>query len=412
MTPAPRADTFAGPARGRPLRIALVIERFAPGTGGVENVAWRVAHELARGGLDVSVLAREVAAEAAVDAIAESRPGVLRLRAPRAWQPLRVLAFSAAAARAAREGRFDVVHAFSRTRHQHLYRAGGGSHADYLEGNHGALGRSLRQLSPRHRVLLDLERAVFRDPSQRIQCASHALARRLQERHGIAPERLFVLPNAVDADRFGSDAALAAGARLRRELDPSARCVFLLPGSGWRRKGLTTLLEALALRPDPGLRVWVAGRDDPRPWRAAAARRGDADRVRFLGPRNDMPAVYAAADAVVLPTRYDPFANVTLEAAAAGRAVVTTAANGASEWLGNDVLVLRSARDARALARAMDALVDPDRRRALGARARRRAQALDWASHAGALVEEYERIVRTRRTRAPASPPAEAVTAP
>ena len=76
MTPAPRADTFAGPARGRPLRIALVIERFAPGTGGVENVAWRVAHELARGGLDVSVLAREVAAEAAVDAIAAIQNGL------------------------------------------------------------------------------------------------------------------------------------------------------------------------------------------------------------------------------------------------------------------------------------------------------------------------------------------------
>ena len=49
-----------------------------------------------------------------------------------------------------------------------------------------------------------------------------------------------------------------------------------------------------------------------------------------------MPHVYAAADVFLLPTLYDPFANVTLEALAAGLPVITSAQNGASEIMDNE----------------------------------------------------------------------------
>jgi len=366
-----------------------LIERFIPAAGGVENFAWHVAHELLRQGEEVSVVAR------ASDP--SSEVPVEPLRVPTAWQPARVLAFTSGAARRVRSKPFEVVHSFARTHFQDLYRAGGGSHHDYLRRNHLGASLSLRHFSPRHRVLLALEERVFRRSNQRIQCASRLVADALQRDHGVDPSRILLLPNAVHAEDFSNPRARADGLRLRAQLDPEAERIWLLAGSGWRRKGLETALKALARNGDEGARLWVAGRDDPSPWRRKASALGITDHVRFLGLRSDMPAVYAAADAAILPTRYDPFANATLEAAAAGLPIVTTAANGASEWLASDAFVIAEPHDDQAFASALSALTDVDSRLARGERLAQRAREFDFPSHVRALRAEYSAIVERRR---------------
>jgi UDP-glucose:(heptosyl)LPS alpha-1,3-glucosyltransferase len=435
-----RADTFLLLSRGIDLRIAIVIERFVPDGGGVENVAWQVAHGLARAGEQVTIVCREahLATPAPSGFVprrtpaeptgSEARPSGERerdaphraarhvegtltlhpLRTPRVWQPIRVLGFSRGASRAIRtRPGFDVVHSFSRTLHQDLYRAGGGSHADYLDRNHDGLGRRVRGFSPRHRVLLEIERRVFADPSQRIQCASRLVADSLIARHGVASERIWLQPNGVDLARYASPAARAAGRALREELNtevPEEQSagpggLWLFPASGWRRKGLETLLRALGRTRQPSTRVWVVGRDSASAWQGRAVTLGVADRVRFLGPRSDLEVLYHAVDGMVLPTRYDPFANVTLEAAAAGLPIITTRANGAAEWLRDAVRTIAEPADADALAAALDALADPTARAELGTRAARQAAAFDWAFHIDALRQEYARIAASRPHR-------------
>lgn len=381
------------------LRIAIIVERFAPNAGGVENVAWQVAHELERVGEDVTVFTRNAERDVEQTGSALPRVTVQSIRVPAAWQPLRVVAFSRASANATRRGAFDVVHSFSRTRFQNLYRAGGGSHRDYLRRSHSPAGALLRQFSPRHRVLLSIEARVFSDPTQRIQCASRLVADALVADHDVSPERILLLPNAVDAERYGSPAALEAGRRLRVELDPEAERIWLFPASGWRRKGLPVVFEALSRIRDPGLRLWIAGRDDSRPWRKTASGLGIADRVRFLGPRNDLEVVYGAVDGMVLPTRYDAFANVTLEAAASGLPIITTRSNGAAEWLEGAVSLLESTNDPVALAQAFAPFADLERRRNLGQRAREMARRLDWERHVSRLRDEYRRIMDARTDR-------------
>jgi UDP-glucose:(heptosyl)LPS alpha-1,3-glucosyltransferase len=102
---------------------------------------------------------------------------------------------------------------------------------------------------------------------------------------------------------------------------------------------------------------------------------------------------------MVLPTRYDAFANVTLEAAATGLPIVTTRSNGAAEWLEGGITLLDDANDPDSLARAFALLADPERRRDLGGRARKMARRLDWAQHVSRLRDEYRRIVRSRLDR-------------
>ncbi len=364
-----------------------MVERLVPGVGGVENVAWTVAHALAADDLHVHVLAREASPDAKVP--------VRALAVPRAWQPLRVLAFSRAAARAAAEGGFDVVHSFTRTLHQDVYRAGGGSHADYLARRPGALARKLRRFSPRHATLLWIEARVFADARQLIQCNSEMVRGEIRRRYGVADERLVLVRNPVDTERFSPQRRTTLGA-------PGP--VWLFVGAGYPRKGLDTALRALASARAPDAALWVAGRDANAPWQALANRLGVGDRVRFLGPGAPLETLYSSADALLLPTRYDAFANVCLEAAASGIPVVTSGANGAAELVrpgadatsGGDPpgIVVEDPEDVAGFARALDVLSAPDVRARMGRAARAVAERHTLAAHVAALRALYARVRR------------------
>jgi len=378
------------------VKIALVVERFRPAAGGVENVAWSVAHGLAAAGNEVVVLARETDPAA--------RIATQRLAVPRSWQPLRVLAFSHAARRATVRLRPDVVHSFARTLHQDVYRAGGGSHADYLERRHGATGGRLRRLSPRHATLLWIESRIFADPFQLVQCNSEMVRREIRRRYHLSDERLCVTPNPVDLERFRPEH------RVPLEVEGP---VWLFVGAGFVRKGLDTAIRAFSAAGASRAELWVVGRDEPAPYRALARRLGVAERVRFLGARDDLATLYASAAALVLPTRYDAFSNVCLEAAASGIPVLTSGANGAAELIrpapaleaaaahdapatGPDPagFVVEDPEDVAGFAKALDALASPELRVRLGRAARAVAERHSLSAHLTALRDLYTRVRR------------------
>jgi len=358
------------------MRIALVIERFEPDTGGAETSAWNIAHGLARGGDEVHVVARR----------GRDSPSLQlhRVRVPAAWQPLRVLAFSQAAARVVRRSQADCCLSFSRTLHQDVYRAGGGSHADYMKRRYGA--RSLlRRLSPRHAILLAIERRIFRDPRQRVIAISRMVEAEIRGRYGVAGDRCAVVYNGVDLERFHPKHRAGSGQRLRNEFGVGPVPVWLFAGSGFARKGIDTALRALANDGTGETLLWVAGRDDPRPWQRVAKKLGVAHRVRFLGFRRDIENVYAAADALLLPTRYDAFGNACLEAAATGLPVVTSGAAGAAELFRGLGGVVEDPEDAAGFAAVLKLLADAPTRERVGAAARHVAEAYGWDTQVAVL---------------------------
>jgi glycosyltransferase involved in cell wall biosynthesis len=120
-------------------------------------------------------------------------------------------------------------------------------------------------------------------------------------------------------------------------------------------------------------------------------------RVRFVGFREDMSPVYAAMDvAVHASTSPEPFGLVIVEAMAMGRPVIASDAGGPREILEDGVTGLLSpVANSKALAeRIALLLVDPERRRALGAAARKRVEAAFSAEVMTTRVEEvYRQIV-------------------
>jgi glycosyltransferase involved in cell wall biosynthesis len=147
----------------------------------------------------------------------------------------------------------------------------------------------------------------------------------------------------------------------RAELDtPAGATVLLALSRLHEKKGLDILLRALAEL--PGCVAWIAG-DGPLEGdlKALAAGLGVADRTRFLGWRNDRGALLRAADVCVLPSRWEPFGTVMLEAWAAGTPLVAAASQGPSALIedgANGLLV--PVDDAAALAAAVRRLMaDP-----------------------------------------------------
>ncbi|MGH7356133.1 MAG: glycosyltransferase family 4 protein [Candidatus Rokuibacteriota bacterium] len=240
----------------------------------------------------------------------------------------RALALAIAARLAVRDGGWDVVQSHERTLRQDVYRAGEGCHLGYL----AALGRSGGRFA-RHRVVIGLERRVF-DATPQIVAISEAGRAEIARLYGVPDARLAVVYNGVDLERFHPRNRQARRDAARVEAGvPAGVWVALFVGSGFERKGLATAVEGFARFGDRASRLVVLGRGNTRPYRALAARLGVGERVHWLAPRPDIERWYAAADALVLPTRYEPFGNVHLEALASGLPVITTSRAGGAEAL-------------------------------------------------------------------------------
>jgi glycosyltransferase involved in cell wall biosynthesis len=220
---------------------------------------------------------------------------------------------------------------------------------------------SRRELAPdKTNAQLWLQRQAYRCAHAVVANSSAAAA--LLRREGISGARIRVIPNGV-----------AGGSHARREWRPIR--ALLTVANLRREKAHEILLDAVArLAPaHPDLRVRVAG-DGPRAaeLRALAATLGIADRVSFLGHRDDVDALLAEADVFVLPSRSEAFPNSVVEAMAAGLPVVATTVGGLPELVqpGRTGLLVPPD-DGAALARAIASLIaHPERARALGDTAR------------------------------------------
>lgn len=214
--------------------------------------------------------------------------------------------------------------------------------------------------------------------------------------------RLECLGNGIELERF--DPTRVDGSATRRALGLAPSDVlFLSAGRLVAEKGFVELFEAAAAARarDPRIRLVVAGPVDSErtgALPAAVVAQARANGVLILGERADMPALYAAADVVVLASWREGLPRVLMEGAAMARPLLATAARGCTEIVRSGLGVVVPVRDARALAEAMLALAaDPARRAAMGAAAR--ADALvrfDLGRVVARVAEVYDELLNRR----------------
>ena len=386
------------------MRIGLIRRRHAL-AGGAEQTVARLAGEFAVRGHTVTVVAERWAAQLPVGV---SQHVVPVLPGPEA---LRVLLFGLRAVREARDLTAEVVLTLDRTPGADVFRAGDGCHRAWLEARARALGfqARLREIvNPLHRAILWLERRLLEaDDPPWVIANSRMVRGDLLRYYRVPAERITVIYNGVDPDYFRPPTA-AQRASARNALNfATGDVVLLLVGSGFLRKGVASLVRAAGIIharvPGTRVRVLVVGRGQPRPYlRLAREIRLPQDVVRFLGPISDVVPVYHAADVFVLPSLYDPCANVCLEAMAAGIPVVTSAANGAAELVERTTAdaILRDPLDVAGLADRIAPLLDADARRARGEAGRAVAGGLSHQRMVEETALVCERARDERRSRA------------
>ena len=109
---------------------------------------------------------------------------------------------------------------------------------------------------------------------------------------------------------------------------------LLFAGHNYRRKGLDFLLKALSTYSKTGWRLTVVGKESSlSPWKRLANRLNISGKVYFAGEQKSLIPFYQQTDTLIVPSLYDPFANVTVEALAMGNFVISSPHNGGKEVL-------------------------------------------------------------------------------
>jgi D-inositol-3-phosphate glycosyltransferase len=258
------------------------------------------------------------------------------------------------------------------------------------------------------RRLADLEPSTRLDEEERLVAqvdglvsASVVERRALVSDYGADPERATVIPCGVDTVLFRPGAREEARARIGADATP----LVLYVGRIAPVKGLETLLDAVAerCRARPPVRLLIVGgeADEPVVGHEAEIRQrveelGLRDVVRFVGaqPQDVLRDFYVAADVTVLPSYYESFGMVALEAMACGSPVIGSRVGGLATTVRDGVTgFLVPDGDAEALAERLDALLeDEDLRFRLGREGVQWAARHRWPCVAEAVCREYARL--------------------
>jgi len=227
-----------------------------------------------------------------------------------------------------------------------------------------------------------------------------SIATLLEHQEGVARSRIAVVPNFVDDAAFEPvDNAWVAGMRGRFGVAPDAIVIGIVANLHPVKNHALLLRAAATLTPRwPGLRLLIVGEGKCRPaLEALAAELNISERITFTGHLPQHPSPHHLFDISVLTSREEGLPNSIIEAMAAGRPVVATAVGGVPDAIEHgESGYLVSPDDHAALADALDALLlDPERRRRLGAAAQSHAERRFRATQVlPLLVELYGRLAQ------------------
>jgi glycosyltransferase involved in cell wall biosynthesis len=253
-----------------------------------------------------------------------------------------------------------------------------------------------------YKLIMFLERRIYRSSNVRLIAVSSHVAAQLKSYFQC--DAVCVIPNAVDTVRFTPQARIEKRNESRRSFSYDERdFVLLLIGNDWKKKGLDSLLRALAQLATFPLRLLVVGSDNPGLYRQSINQFGLQHRVRFEKPSPDVVSFYAAADLYAAPSLEDAFNLPILEAMSCGLPVIASAETGASDLIrdGETGFILADPRDHLQLANLIRRVhTDRELRIAIGEAASRYVLAnCGWEQNAEKTRKFLEDVFQRRHSK-------------
>lgn len=243
------------------------------------------------------------------------------------------------------------------------------------------------------------ERAVLKD-ADRVICATEQERSFIRQLYGGDPARVSVIPLGVDLDRFRP----AVKADARRRLGLSDARIVLFVGRLEPLKGVDILIGAAGmLDPDLDFRILIVGGDESsishiEQLRAMAAVLGVSDRISFVGAvsHDELPLYYNAADVCVVPSHYESFGLVAVEAMASGVPVIASRVGGLTGTVSDgETGYLIPWLCPEPFAERMELLLENEPLRvSLGSTARESVARYRWENVAEAVLEVYTSLMQ------------------
>jgi len=212
-----------------------------------------------------------------------------------------------------------------------IYRAGDGVHKVFLAIEEKSKTNLL------HPIYLFLEKKCF-NKAKHIIANSQMVKSEIIFTYKIAPDKISVIHNGVRTKEFNYRKSFD---KLSKEFSINKnQKILLYVGSGFKRKGVKEFLNIISKLKDLDIKVFVVGKEKNIEYYQQLSKELSIDKqVVFTGTREDVDDFYTISDIFLLPTHYEPFSNVVLEAMGFENAVFTTKQNGASEVLDSSFIM-------------------------------------------------------------------------
>ncbi len=362
------------------LKIAVLIKRFIT-TGGSERYAAEITQRLLEKGHDIALYARIIDKELAKGMKLHLVPDKLKFSSV-----FNSFSFSLETARMLTGKTYDIIHSHERgyfqdisTVHTFPYKEGISQYS-FLKKIPNVW------LSPRSQMHFWLEQKQM--DSLWLAPVSVSVRENIRK-HYSRDNNVAVITPGVDIDWFHPKWITGNREKIRQEENiPEDELAVLFVGTEFRRKGLDYLIPAVG----PEMCLLVVGKGErERHYKNLASECGVAEKVHFKGLSDDVRRYFAAADAVVLPSLSEAFGMSVLEGMACGLPVVASSNTGVSDLIENDLngFVFNAFSE---LPEMLNQLKDIEKRKQLGAQARKTAERYTWDIAAGKYEQLFYQI--------------------
>lgn len=373
------------------MKIALITKRVSQSLGGAERVSVNLAGKLLASGHDVHILTGYI------DTDMEGAK-IHLIKTVKGLSPLRLLLFQHNVKNVLRREGFDLVYSLCQTYPVDIYRVGDGIHRHWMKVQHpNILLRWLKYFTSLvHFTMRVLEGKIFSKDKCRLFITNSILVKKqIIEYFHIPEEKIRVIYNGVDHTVFNTGVKGYRTEMRRKYGINDSDLVILFVSNNWERKGLATIIEAISKTKIQKIKLILVGRGNAKRFISLAGNNNiNTGNITFTGRTADVEKYYGMSDIFILPSRYEPFANVCLEAMACGLPVVTTKTNGASELIkeGANGFILENWNDSDRLSELIKKLNDKRILEDMGHNAADTAISYTWDKHIKETNDVFEML--------------------
>ena len=381
------------------MRIALNIYKFLPSKGGGERYLASLANQLIERGHEVHIFANEW----------ENHNLIHFHTIPVIRYPkfLKEVSFVINSRRRLAENDFDIVQVVGRALGMNVFNPHCGVEEAWIKQDFLSISNPVNRVlkhitrffSLRQRFILWLDKKQYTDKNvSRIIAISEMIKNDIIKYHHVNPQKIKVIYNGVDLQRFNPAITKKFRGIVRKKLFISEEFVILYVSNNFRLKGLTILVKALGelKKSHKEFKALIIGRGRDTSYSKLAKRLNCLENLIFLGHVNGIEKYYAASDLYVHPTFYDSCSLVVTEALASGLPVITTRYDGASGVIddGIDGFVMKDPMDYETLAEKISLFFDDEFRKKASIAARKKAEKYPEERNCEETIEVYNEVIK------------------